>query len=110
MERRTTGDHNMTNPSIELIETRRARRCDPDTSKASARKAAKFAASHAGRIYHALMLNGPMTAHELNITGLTVVQCDRRLPELESIGLVRVMKHENGKDVVRNGARVWEAV
>ena len=99
----------MTSLSIELIETRRARRRDPETSKAAARKSAKFAASHAGRIYHALMLHGPMTAHELNFTGLTVVQCDRRLPELADIGLVRVMKHENGKDVVRNGARVWSA-
>lgn len=99
----------MTNLSIELLSPRRARRSDPGTSQSSARKAAKFAASHAGRIYHSLMLNGPMTAHELHITGLTVVQCDRRLPELENIGLVRVMKHENGKDVARNGARVWSA-
>lgn len=100
----------MTNLSIELLTPRRARRRDPDTSKAAARKAAKFAASHAGRIYHALMLNGPMTAHELHITGLTVVQVDRRMSELADLGLVLVMRHENGKDVVRNGARVWSAL
>ena len=87
-----------------------ARASDPATSHQAARKAKKFAGGHATRIHAALKLHGPMTAHELHITGLTVVQCDRRLPELARAGLIRVMKLDDGADVVRDGFRVWEAV
>ena len=42
-------------------------------------------------------------------TGLTVVQADRRLPELRRAGKVRVVQF-GGADLIRGGARVWEAV
>ena len=88
----------------------RARRTDPATSKQAAQNASRFAESHAGRILTALKLHGPMTAHDLHITGLTVVQIDRRLPELAKAGLARVKKLDDGADMVRDGFRVWEAV
>ena len=98
----------MTQLSIDF--TQRARRSDPTTSHQAAAKAEKFASSHAGRILAALKAHGPKTAHELHTTGLTVVQIDRRLPELCKLGLVQVVKLDDGADMVRGGFRVWEAV
>lgn len=92
------------------LDAARARRRDPATSQAAARNAEKFASSHAGRILAALKAQGPKTAHELHTTGLTVVQIDRRLPELSKLGLVRVVKLDDGADMVRGGFRVWMAV
>lgn len=90
--------------------TQRARRSDPATSKQAAVNADKFAGSHAGRILAALKAHGPKTAHELHTTGLTVVQIDRRLPELSKLGLAKVVKLDDGADMVRGGFRVWMAV
>lgn len=93
---------------IELIE--RARRTDPQTSKVAALNSAKFAASHAGRILAALKTHGPRSAHEIGlIAGLTVVQVDRRLPELRAANLAEVVKLDDGADMVRQGCRVWSA-
>lgn len=88
----------------------RARRSDPTTSQSAAKRAEKFANGHAGRILAALRLHGAMTAHELGITGLTVVQCDRRLPELLKMGLAQVVTLDDGHEMVRGGCRVWMAV
>lgn len=75
----------------------RARRSDPSTSQRAAVNAATFANSHSGRILHALRLHGQRTTHEIaQITGLTVVQVDRRKKELERAGLIRVVS-EVGK-------------
>jgi len=73
--------------NIELIERPRARRRDPATSHEAAKRAERFAQSHAGRILAVFQEFGsPWTAHELSkVTGLTVVQIDRRLPELPQI-------------------------
>lgn len=74
--------------NIELIERPRARRRDPATSHAAAKKAQRFAQSHAGRILAVFQSSSSCswTAHELATqTGLTVVQIDRRLPELPQI-------------------------
>lgn len=88
----------------------RARRTNPSTSKAAAVAADRFASTHAGRILEELR-EGPRTAHGLAaMTGLQVVQVDRRLPELARAGLARVMQDENGHDVVVGGFRVWRAV
>lgn len=97
----------MTDLAISFIDTR-SRRSDPATSKAAARNAERFASTHAGRILDALKRYGPLTAHELSLlVGLTVVQIDRRLPELSADNLAHVMKHNDGADVVRGGFRVW---
>ena len=73
---------------IELIERPRARRRDPATSHEAAKKAERFAQSHAGRIL-AVFNSGEFstwTALELSCwTGLTVVQIDRRLHEIPQI-------------------------
>jgi predicted Rossmann fold nucleotide-binding protein DprA/Smf involved in DNA uptake len=88
----------------------RALRTDPSTSKAAARNAEQFAASHAGRILAALK-EGPRTAHGLAaMTGLTVEQCCRRLPELQSKNLAQPMTAEDGSEVTVGGFRVWRKV
>jgi len=89
----------------------RARTTDPETSKAAARRASDFSTSHAGRILLALQLHGQRSPYELSqLIGLTIVQIDRRLPELAALGLARVVKLDDGVDLVRNGCRVWAAV
>jgi hypothetical protein len=90
------------------IDFPRARASDPATSHLAASNASKFAESHAGRI-HLALIGKNLTAHELStITGLSVVQIDRRLPDLKRAGLARVQRLADG-DVVRGGFRVWEA-
>jgi len=74
--------------NIELIERPRARRSDPTTSHAAAKKAERFAKSHAGRILAVFYCNPKhgMTARYLSYaTGLTVEQIDRRLHEMPQI-------------------------
>lgn len=92
-----------------FVETR-SRRTDPKTSKAAARRSALFSTSHAGRILLALQKHGNRSPKELEqLVGLSVVQIDRRLPELAALGLARVVKLEDGSDLVRSGCRVWSA-
>ena len=84
----------------------RARLLDPQTSQHAATQAAVFAGSHCERIQAALE-DGPLTAKEISrATHLTVVQVDRRLPELERQGKTQVVKVD-GIDLTRNGYRVW---
>jgi len=94
---------------MDAITAPAARRTDPVTSHQAARRAANFAESHAGRILAALA-EGPRTAAGLaEMTGLSVVQVDRRLPELERAGKARPVM--NGTQVyVVGGYRVWELV
>lgn len=93
--------------AVEMYEMPRARRTDPVTSKAAAVNAERFAASHAGRILAALETLGTATAHEIaQQAGLTVVQVDRRLCELERAGRAHVIT-QGGVPLVRDGFRVW---
>lgn len=88
----------------------RARRTDPSTSHAAARNAGRFANTHKARILDALQL-GPQTAHGIaQVTGLTVVQVDRRAVEMERSGLIEYIKAEDGQDFSVGGFRVWRAV
>ncbi len=89
-------------------ETRlRARVTDPLSSIQAAENAALFAGSHKDRIISALTMLKNATAHEVaSATGLTVVQVDRRLPELKRDGVARVLELA-GEDVMRGGFRVW---
>lgn len=83
----------------------RARRTDPSTSHAAAKRAGRFAASHAGRILEALRIQ-PMTAGEISQhTGLSVEQVCRRLPEITGVRVVQ----QGGVDLERDGYRVWMA-
>lgn len=80
---------------------------DPLTSVMAAEAASAFSGPHCERILAALK-QGEGTAQELmDRTGLTVVQIDRRLPELFRNGYARVVQF-NGEDLIRDGYRVWE--
>jgi predicted transcriptional regulator len=90
--------------------TSRVRSADPQTSVTAAINASRFANSHAGRILAALKTHGPRSAHELSqLIGLSIVQIDRRLPELAKQGLAKVVKLDDGADKVVAGCRVWRA-
>lgn len=89
----------------------RARSTDPATSHAAAANAHLFAGSHCDRILAALEELGSGTAHEIGAhCGLTVVQCDRRLVELQRAGRALVLPGLDGKPIVRAGFRVWAGV
>lgn len=82
---------------------------DPITSITAAEGSGEFSGAHCDRILSALG-QGPATPHELQeTTGLTVVQLDRRLPELARAGRVRVVLVD-GEELVRGKSRVWELV
>jgi hypothetical protein len=89
---------------------RAARRIDPATSHAAAADAVEFVGMHTQRILAVLQSRGPMTAHELSgALGLTVVQIDRRLPDLKAAGSADVVTSADGSASVRGGFRVWTA-
>jgi hypothetical protein len=95
---------------LDAITPARARSSDPATSHIAADKAQKFASTHAGRILAALK-EGPRSAKGLSaMTGLTIVQIDRRLPELERAGLAEPVKFDDGRCFTFGGYRVWKAV
>ena len=80
----------------------RARRTDPATSQRSAKRAARFAESHKGRILHALRLHGDLTSHGIAmLTGLEVVQVDRRCAELKRDGQVIVVSDDGRYQLLR---------
>ena len=85
----------------------RARATDPMSSIQAADNAALFAGAHKERILAALDMLVTGTAHEIaSATGLSVVQVDRRLPEMKRDGVARVLEVA-GQDVIRGGFRVW---
>lgn len=96
---------------IQMLSMPRARNSDPATSHHAAAMSARFANSHGNRIVEALKAHGRMSPVGIGgMTGLTVVQVDRRLVELQRAGRVQVVKDEAGNPVVWSGCRVWEAV
>lgn len=89
--------------------THAARATDPATSHQAAQAATSFAGTHCECIHKALA-GGPLSAKEISLTtGLTVVQVDRRLPELERQGKTQVVNLD-GIDLTRDGYRVWRAL
>lgn len=94
--------------SIDLDEVKyRVRAHDPVTSVEAAEESLKFSKTQAGRILGALKALGTAGADQLAVaTGMTVVQVDRRLPELKRAELAHVLQL-NGEDVRRDGYRVW---
>ena len=92
--------------NIEVIK-KRVRAQDPVTSVAAAERSLKFSATHKGRILAVLDEAGAATAHEISLaSGLSVVQVDRRLPELARDDLAEVLRIGDA-DVTRGGFRVW---
>lgn len=86
------------------------RSTDPLSSFLAAQRAEKFKPSHVDRILDALKTHGASTAERLQaLTGLTVVQIDRRLIEMQRAGQIRVVR-VLGVDLMLGGFRVWEAI
>ena len=80
-----------------------ARNSDPSTSHAAGRAARAWSMTHRDQILGVLWR--PMIASEIaKFTGLTVVQIDRRMPELEQASEARLTGFE------RDGMREWEKV
>ena len=85
----------------------RVRAQDPVTSVAAAERSLKFSTTHKGRILAALDRLGTGTADEIGMVAkLSVVQVDRRLPELARDDLAEVLRIGD-VDVTRDGFRVW---
>jgi predicted ArsR family transcriptional regulator len=87
-----------------------ARADDPATSHAAAESAALFVGKHCDRILACLRRCGALTKDEIaDRTGLTPVQVDRRLPDLQERG-----EAEPTGDVRQSRAgraeRVWKAI
>lgn len=110
----TGPDYQLAKVGVQLMDEL-ARITDPAQSHDAADRARQFAPSHRDRIKAALEQHGPRTAHELEpLTGLTVVQIDRRMHELCKCGEARPLV-VNGQEVKRGTpsggmAQVWEAV
>ena len=91
-----------------MTATHLVRAHDPLSSVMAAEAASAFSGPHCERLLLALA-QGPGTADELmDRTGLTVVQIDRRLPELFRNGKAQVVQVD-GEDLIRDGYRVWES-
>ena len=92
-----------------------ARSTDPIQCHDAADRAARFSGGHKARIVAALREHGWMCAHELErVTGLTVVQIDRRMHELVKAGEVSAVNVGAGVPLLRSTgsggwAQVWEA-
>lgn len=87
------------------LEFTRARRDDPETSKAAARNVENFAHGHYALIAGALKLHGPGTIYELAAwTKLSHVQVARRLPEMSAIAERTGEKRPSPSG---NGCGVW---
>lgn len=87
-----------------------ARATDPETSHIAATRVAEFGGTHCDRILACLKMFGPQTKDEIATrTGLTPVQVDRRLPDLEGRGLA---KPTGGTRLSRSGRpeRIWRAL
>ena len=96
---------------IQMLSMPRSRRSDPSTSHRAAAMSVRFADSHGNRIVEALREHGRMSPVGIGgMTGLTVVQVDRRVIELERAGRIRQARDKAGTAFVWDGFRVWEAV
>lgn len=99
----------MSDPQLALDFTPRARRTDPATSKAAARRVDEFAAHLCARIVLALKDHGPMTVHQISLrTGLQEQQCNKRTPELERAQAI-ALTGETRPGGSGRMQRVWKA-
>ena len=84
-----------------------SRNSDPLTSHRAADRAKRFVPDHKSAILGVLWR--PMIAPEIGkFTGLSVVQVDRRMPELQAAGLVRLTGREREHD--GSSFREWAKV
>jgi hypothetical protein len=97
----------------DMADLPRARATDPATSHSAAAMVCHIANSHKIRILEAIKSVSDRTlgatAGEIAAaSGLSVVQVDRRLIELQRENRAYVVKYSGG-DLVRGGYRVWKA-
>jgi len=86
----------------------RARRSDPDTSKAAAASMKGEAGTQRWNILNALYHGGPPTADALDESlGLRVTSAGRRMSELQETSLVRMLR-EKGPTRSGRSAHLWE--
>lgn len=99
----------MTQMALDFEPRTRARRTDPATSHAAADAAARFWATQAGKVLDCLRKHGPQGKTNIaRRTGLTGVQVDRRLPDLEARGLALPTSQTELSDAGRE-ERIWVA-
>jgi hypothetical protein len=98
-----------TSPAVDDTPTRlRHRSNDPGTSVAAAGRAAEFAGSHKARILRVLEGGVTRAADQIaRLSGLTVVQVDRRMHELQREGLVELGVGPYGANT-SGGYRLWK--
>jgi hypothetical protein len=104
-----SGKHGLSDVEPSLETRMRVRANDAASSVIAAEGAARFASSHKERILRA-MREDELSSHQIaKLSGLTVVQVDRRLTELQrenEIELVMV----GGEELLRAGYRVYRRI
>ena len=101
--------------AIDFAPRRLARRTNPATSHAAAARVTDFSAGDYALILRSLREFGPSTYHEIAARyGMEAHKLGRRMNELETAGLIAVVK-AYGKDMTRlspsgRPARVWVLV
>lgn len=90
-----------------------SRRTDPQTSKAGAKVAILRLDSDESAILTILRVWGPQTIREIashaGDPSRMYYTAAKRLPRMDRAGLVMLSHDREGREVVRDGARVWEA-
>jgi predicted ArsR family transcriptional regulator len=96
---------NQPNESIKL-----ARNSDPATSHMAAERVREFAPTHRGDILRVLSLKGPMTVDQIAYeAGLPSQAVNKRLPELQRLGMAVPVEGEIRPSASGRMARVWSA-
>ena len=89
------------------------RRTDPETSKDSAKIAALGVASDESEILAILRIHGRQNIREIASHAADPSRmyftAAKRLPRMSRAGLVMVAHDREGREVVRDGGRCWEA-
>lgn len=94
-----------------IVNTRRlARNTDPETSHMAAQRVREFAVTHQGDILRILSLKGPMTVDQIaNESGLPSQAVNKRLPEMQRLGLAMPINGMLRLSASGRMARVWSA-
>lgn len=99
----------MSQLSIDFDPATLARRSDPATSKAAARRVRELAAGQCAEIFAVLQKHGPLGAEQIaDLTGIEPYSARKRLADLEHAGKARPLPQHR---VTRTGRqeRLWAA-
>ena len=93
-----------------LNTTRLARNSDPATSHMAAARVGEFRASHALQVLFCLSTHGPMTVDQIAAhSGLQSQAVNKRLPEMQRLGLALPLAGQMRPSDSGRMARVWRA-